>query len=527
MFNKIEKYLYIVSPLLILAGLFYYYITGKFEVVSAVIISLGIVVGMLFIFRFYDSIVQKVTKRKVRYGINSLLISVVVIALVVIVYLVTMNHNKRTDLTKVRRFSLSDQTIKVLEKLEKPVQAYAFYGKHQDTTSIRDLFNEYRYNYRDFNFELIDPDVNPGMVKDMGVEEYGELILKYGEKTEKVKVDTEEGITNSLIKLSQTGVKNVYFISGHGEHSIEDYSNIGYDKIKASIANENFQVKDVLLLREERVPEDASVLISAGPAKDYEPYEIDLIDRYIMDGGRVLFLMDPESGDGGLKNIASLLERYGLILGNDVIIDPLSRVLSGDFFMPVINTYTYNPITKNFNIAIFLRLARSIQTMDNAGENIFTREVAQTGETSWAEKDLKNLLSGKGAEFNEGVDLKGPVTIMAYSTVTLSSGEEKEEGETGEVEKEKEGIVLAIGDSDFINNAMYQTQGNKDLFLNTVNFLADRGELISVRPKQEESVFLTMTTKQGRLAFLVTVILTPLFVILIGLYINIQRRVKA
>jgi ABC-type uncharacterized transport system involved in gliding motility auxiliary subunit len=526
MLKKIEKYLYILSPLLIVASLVYFYLTGKFETVSIVTLILGAGGGIIFFIRFYEDIVKKVTKRKLKYGLNSVLITIIVLALVVIVYLVLMDNNKVFDLTAAKRFSLSEQTRAVLEKLEGPVKGFAFYSKQQDTASIRELFNEYHYLYKNFEFEIIDPDLNPGIVKDMGVEEYGTLLIRYGGRTEKAKSNNEEGITNALIKLSQEEIKKVYFITGHGEHSIQDYGNSGYDKIKAAINAENFEAEEVLLLRREDVPEDAAVLIAAGPTNDYEPHEMELIERYVQDGGRILFLMDPAERGKAYTRISAFLEKYGLLLGNDVIIDPLSRVLSGDYFMPVINSYTYNPITKDFKVATFMSFAQSVQTDENAGENIFPRIIANTGDASWAEKDLEGLMSGKSMKYDEGVDFKGPVPVMAYSRVVMAEqGGQSEEDPAGDAQKET--YVIAVGDSDFITNSMYMTQGNRDLFLNTVNFLANRGDFITVRPKQQESVFLTLTAQQGRVAFFVSMILVPIFVIVLGILFTIRRKVKS
>jgi ABC-type uncharacterized transport system involved in gliding motility auxiliary subunit len=115
---------------------------------------------------------------------------------------------------------------------------------------------------------------------------------------------------------------------------------------------------------------------------------------------------------------------------------------------------------------------------------------------------------------------------MAYANISRPSESEDEQA-MFEERKPEDAVIALVGDSDFVTNAMYQTQGNKDLFLNTVNFLADRGELISVRPKQQESVYLTMTAQQGRIAFLVSIILIPLFSIAVGIYITIQRRVRS
>jgi ABC-type uncharacterized transport system involved in gliding motility auxiliary subunit len=562
---KHEKYMYIVSPLLILVSLFSYYITGKFEYLSIITLVAGVAVGLLFFVRFYDDIVKKMTKRKVQYGVNSLVITVVVLALVVIVYLVIYNHNARVDLTKTQRFSLSGQTVTILQRMEGPVKVYAFFSKQQSSAGISELLTEYKHFKKDLDFQVIDPDVNPGKVKEFGVEEYGQVVVEFGGKTEKIKSTSEEGLTNALIKLSKTDQKSVYFVTGHGERSIEDYGNEGFDKIKSAIETENYKVSNVLLLREKKVPEDCAVLVSAGPKTDYSDYEISLIDDYVKGGGRVFFMVDPVFEGAELKKIEAFLDRYGIVLGNDVIVDPLSRVLSGDYFMPVINSYTYNPITKDFRIATFMRLVRSVNTKDQQPENVFARTMANTGDSSWAETSIKDLRAGKAVKFDQGVDKQGPVPIMAYATLSLeepepvsqeapkAAGQEggkkagrrarKEAAKSGAeaggavqketpaasepVVKKSDGVIMAVGDSDFVANSMYQTQGNKDLFLNSVNYLADRGDLITIRPKQQESVYLTLTALQGRITLFVSLILVPLVVIAIGLYINIHRRIKA
>jgi ABC-type uncharacterized transport system involved in gliding motility auxiliary subunit len=135
-------------------------------------------------------------------------------------------------------------------------------------------------------------------------------------------------------------------------------------------------------------------------------------------------------------------------------------------------------------------------------------------------------MSGKSMKYDEGIDIKGPVPVMAYSRITLGQKDEQAEEEAaGDVQKET--YVLVIGDSDFITNSMYMTQGNRDLFLNTVNFLSNRGDFITIRPKQQESVFLTLTAQQGRVAFFVSMILVPIFVIVLGLLFTIRRKVKS
>jgi len=517
--KNVEKYLYIISPILIVVSLAFFYIKNKFETVSIVTMAAGVVIGGVFLLRFWDEITKKFTKRRLRYGINNTVVVIFAVAIVVVIYLVTMNHSKRFDLTEVKRFSLSDQTVKVLERLKGPVKAYAFYSKQMDKTSIIELFNEYKYLYKDFDFQIVDPDLNPGLSKEFGVEEYGDIYIEYEGKREKVKTNDEEGITNALVKLSQIEVKKIYFVKGHGERSIEDYSNEGYDNIKAAIEAENYKVEDILLLEQKKVPDDCSVLIVAGPKTDYQEYEIGLLEDYLKKGGNLFFLLDPDEEGNSFPNLTKFLDKYGFILRNDVIIDPLAKVFSGDYFMPVVSNYTYNPVTKDFRIVTFLRYARSVFVKDNPGENISTREVARTSDASWGEVDFQKARKLGKVKYDEGKDIKGPVTVVAYSRITLP--EKKEEGES-----KSEAYIFVIGDSDFITNSMYQTQGNKDLFLNAVNFLAGRTEMITIRPKQQESVYLTLSFRQGRIAFMILLVVVPLLIILAGVYINIRRRLS-
>jgi ABC-type uncharacterized transport system involved in gliding motility auxiliary subunit len=533
MLKKIEKYLFILSPVLVLVSLFNYYISGRFDVLSIATLTGGLLLGVLFFVLFYHEIVMKITKRKMRYGANSVIISIVVIGLVVVVYLVLMDRNKKFDLTQEQRFTLSQQTRTVLAELDAPVKAYAFYNKQMSSGSIADLLERYQYINRDFDFEIVDPDLNPGLVEEMGVEEYGEVIIEYQGKREKVKAQTEEGITNTLVKLTQTEMKKVYFIAGHGERSIEDYSNDGYDKIAGAVEAEGYEVEELLLFNAPEVPADAATLIVAGPKTDFQERELQLIEEYLMSGGRAFFLLDPGEGVERLPNLIAFIEQQGIEVGNDIVIDPFSRVLSGDYFMPVVSSYTMNPITRNFRIATFYRLVRSVDIAEDSPEGVFARVIAHTSESSWAERDVSDLFQAQKAEFNEGTDEKGPVPIMAYATRSIpgsGAGAQNEvdaEGaEGGEQGSDIEAVVTVVGDSDFAANAMFQTQGNKDLFLNTVNYLSDRGELVTIRPKQQESVYLTLTAQQGRLAFFVTVLLVPLFVIAVGLYITVQRRVR-
>jgi hypothetical protein len=136
MLQKYEKFFYVVSPILVLVSLFSFYLKGEFGLLSTITLIAGLLIGLLYFLRFYEDVVKKITRRKIRYGINSVIITLVVLGIVVVVYLVLMDRNKRFDLTQVKRFTLSDQTTKIIESLDGPVTAYAFFSKQMDPSGI-------------------------------------------------------------------------------------------------------------------------------------------------------------------------------------------------------------------------------------------------------------------------------------------------------------------------------------------------------------------------------------------------------
>ena len=149
----------------------------------------------------------------------------------------------------------------------------------------------------------------------------------------------------------------------------------------------------------------------------------------------------------------------------------------------------------------------------------------ETSDQSWAETDL--ALKGP-IKFDEGKDRKGPISLAAVGTVRGTgrrrAGADACAGRlalpcaspspTPEPPKAPEGRVVAIGDADFATNALLGFQGNQDFFLNTVAWLAEDTDLISIRPKEPEdqAMFLSRQVQQN-VAWLALVILPGLFVV--------------
>jgi ABC-type uncharacterized transport system involved in gliding motility auxiliary subunit len=181
---------------------------------------------------------------------------------------------------------------------------------------------------------------------------------------------------------------------------------------------------------------------------------------------------------------------------------------------PLVTSYESHPITRDMSrVMTFFPMARSVQVLTDAGSAFNASVLFKTSDNSWGEKNLK----GNEAQFNEGVDLKGPVNLGVVSTKSVASdGKTKTYG--------KEARVVVLGDSDFAMNAYFRKAANGDLFLNTVSWLAEDEDLISIRPKSPESRTVQMTQARGRALYWLAIVFMPLGVLVAGIMVWIRRR---
>jgi ABC-type uncharacterized transport system involved in gliding motility auxiliary subunit len=473
--------------------------------------ALLIVGGLVFLLGLYAtfgaSVRRALAGRATRYGLNAAVLVLLIVGVIALVEAVSYRHSYRVDLTENKRWSLSPQTIKVVRELPVPVKAVAFFRPDQPgKRAAEDLLRQYATRSDGkFTWEVVDADRNPLAAKQYNVESYGTVVLEAaltgGEtKQEKIQDLEEEKLTNALIRATRPGKRTVYFLKGHGEKDPSSGDRTGYNQMKSALEKLNYEVKDVLLARETKVPDDAAILVVAGPQKDLLPNEIDALVAYVARAGKVLFLVDPFQ-DAGL---GPALERWGLALGQDVIIDinPQGRLAGAGPEVPVVGDYLPHPIT------------RSVSAKEKAPEGASAQGLARTSGESWAETNQDQIRTGQ-VKPDPG-EARGPLTIAVVATVDVKDAPAERKGA-------KARIVL-IGDSDFASNGFVNLSGNRDLFLNTLSWLAEEENLIAVRPKESRAAPVFLTAAQGQVLFLVPVVLIPLSVIVAGGVAVARRR---
>lgn len=526
--QTIKKNLNYIALGLILLAFAIYRIWPYKKVVPAVLFALGIIALITYIVMNLALLKQGFKRKSLIYSSNLLLVIVLVLGILAILnYFFAKNHY-RMDFTETKLHSLSDQSVSVLKGLDKNVNIKLFFREgNYSRAGMENLMEIYSYHSNKIKYEFLDPDKNPGMVKRYEIAEDGTTIFECGEKESRITSSSEEDITNAIIKISREKKKVIYFLEGHGEASFEESGDNGYSTAKGELEKLAYEVKKLALALEDNFPSDVSLLVIPGPQKDLLPNEFETIRNYIWKGGRVFFMIDPETAPGMIP----FLEEFGVKLENDLIVDTVSRLLGGDYFMPVVNEYEYHSITDKFRYATFFPYARSVNPTEEKPEGISTSVIAKSSQNSWSERQLDQ----QEVTFSEDNDVSGPISLAVVATIQPkeekaeepeeeSTEEEKKQEEADESQSQPEGRIAVFGDSDFVTNRYYYLSGNGNFFLNTVNWLTEEEDLIAIQPKTSSPRTIQLSPSQGRLIFFVSLVILPLAVLIMGISIWVRRR---
>src|SRR5262245_37067537 len=329
--------------------------------------------------------------RTARYGLNTAVAVLLLLGVVGFVEAVSYRHNARLDLTENKRHSLSPQTIQLLRDLKTDVNAMAFFRSDQpNKRGAEDLLKQYQsYAGNKLTYRMVDPDREPGLARRYAVESYGTVVLETKDRSEKVTDAEEEKLTNGLVKLTRQGKRAVYVVQGHGEHELTSTDRPGFSEAKKAMEGANYEVKPLVLARSAQIPDDAAVLILAGPRTELLPPELAALDGYLGRGGKLLVMADPVILSGSPADpMKDFLGRYGFTIGNDLIIElnPIGRLFGIGPEVPIIQQYDSHPITRDMGgISTLFPLTRSVETAKTppTGPNLST--LAKTSPDSWAE----------------------------------------------------------------------------------------------------------------------------------------------
>src|SRR5689334_14332418 len=273
----------------------------------------GLVCVLLYVASEWREIARVYERRQARYGTLAATSVLVVLAILVAINYIAGKQNKRWDLTTNKQFSLSDQSRNVLQKLDSPLEIKVF-AKELDFARYQDKLKEYEYLSKKVSTEYIDPDKRPAAAQQNNIQQYGTIVFNYKGRSERVTSDTEQDITNGIIKTVSGQQKKLYFTQGHGEKDTTASDRDGYNAIAGALGKENYGVEKLVLAQTGAVPDDATAVIIAGPKTDFFPPEVEALKKYLDKQGKVVMLIDPPDKPDAPQptNLIALAHDWGI-----------------------------------------------------------------------------------------------------------------------------------------------------------------------------------------------------------------------
>jgi ABC-type uncharacterized transport system involved in gliding motility auxiliary subunit len=478
--------------------------------------------------------------RQTKYGAYIAVYTLVVLAILAAVNFLANRYDKSYDATKNKQYSLSGQTIKIVKDLKSDVRMI-YFGESGSFPNARDLLDRYSALSTRLRVDYIDPNKKPTVAKAAGYRQDSPVVVENGPRHEGAKSLTEEEVTGALIRALKSGERNVCFMTGAGEHSIDDQDREGFSILKALLERDNYKSRAVSLRPAAapdagtpeagkpdagkkveigqaapsgpvEVPKDCTVLVSGGPTADYPAPVVAAIKSYVEDGGRAIFMFDNVLRIGRSEpaapndELAALLATWGVTVNKDLVLDlgGLGQIFGFGPEIPVVLQYESHPITQPLTrIPTAFPLTRSLE-IKSEGKSSVSKLVA-TGEDSLATAEI-----GPGGAVDPKKGRKGPLTLVA----------------AGSYSGTKQGRFVVSGTSIWAVNSLAGSRqlGNRELFMNSINWLASDEDLISIRPKMPEDQPLNVGGQRMAMLFWLSIFIFPLTVVAFGLATWWKRR---
>ncbi len=520
--DRIRLPLVAVGVFAILAGLAYWFVQGEFNIVARVLVAGGILLLGIFVAIDPEDIWRSMTGRAAVYGGNALLIGVASILILGLVNVLGSRYGNKVDLTANKQFTLSEQSIKVAESLPQPIKATAFF---QNSDPSKSTFEELLGNYAshsngNLTYEFVDPDQQPSVANQAGIRQYETTVLQMGDKKQNITGTGEQDVTTALIKLTRPS-KKIYFTTGHGERNTEGFDRQDYGQVKQALERDNFTVSTVNLAATRTVPTDADELVIAGPTNPFLPEEMQAVQAYVGNGGRVILLLGP----GTKADFSDILKQWDVTVTGNPVFDP-GAALGGDPGVPiVVPPYPFHVVTQTLDLATFFVNPTNFDVPPQSPTRSSVVPLAKTTDRSWAESSQQEVQSRQVRLDDQ--DEKGPLTLALAIEQDVPGSAAQPSQPSQPSPGVRTSRIVMIATPELVANqslAVSAQAGNLDLFLNAANWEADQSDLVSIRPKDTQNRSLLLTDSQRNLMFLVSVLLIPLGVMAAGIAVWWTRR---
>ncbi|MDP2316156.1 MAG: Gldg family protein [Pseudomonadota bacterium] len=448
------------------------------------------------------------------------------LGIVVTTNIVVHRYDERWDLTETKRYTLAPQSVEVAGKLDREIEVIAFFrsGMPQEA-NFRELMGRYQEHTTLLKVDYYDPWASPTMAEQNDVRtDTPVVILKVGDNVQRLDTElNEQAITSALVRVNSSVQHSVCVVTGHGELELMDDQGIdGLGFAKQKLEGVNYKVSAISLLQAPPTPESCEVVVLASPRAELLAPERDRLAQYVAAGGGLLVMVDPNL----TPETAADLSRYGVKVGNDVVVepDPYRQTQGGrSYVMLDESSFDIHPITEKLRGGALMGVVRSVgKGTEIAGLNV--QVLASASETSWAETAFTD--PEDAWERNEGIDLVGKVPLIAavevtdpsaVRTTTDVSWSAPVEGASvppaadgaPTLPPKAGGKVVVYGDGDFFTNKLITLGVNQDLFLNAVAWVVGEEDQITIRPNEAGSGKLNLNLITVFLSCVVAIVVAP------------------
>lgn len=461
-----------------------------------------------------DSVRRFLTGRQARYGSNSLILTLAFLGIIIAANYIVYNNpdllGSPWDFTEDKSNTLAPETLQILATLPDNVTATAFYSQAINSATAEELLKKFKENSDGkFDYTFENPDINPVRARELGITGDGKILLQMGDIKEIANSATEAELARAMIRLISPETRGIYFLEAHGEGTFNPADERSFSIAKSTLESKNYTVNTLNLLINNSIPEDAEVIVIAGPQKPISQAEVDLLKAFVDAGGSLVVMQDPtlltDFGDARDPLAEYLEEDWGITLNNDVILDFNSQ----NPFVAISAGYNTHPITQNLsqNYAIYMPNSRSLSITPLDSQDIVTTPLIITSENSYSEVSLVEE-SETGYQYTEGTDAPGPLT-MAVAGENLTN----------------KGRILVTGNSLFAIDVNFDVYGNGNFFINAVDWTAEQEGLINLttRPKTQR-IFLPPQGWRFLVLAIVSIVIIPGLVVFFGIFSWISRR---
>lgn len=411
-----------------------------------------------------------VTSKSRRYTrLQGVIFTLLFLAVMGVLAFLSTRYSFTADWTANNRNTLSTASSELLKQLDAPITITSYATEDESVRrAVTELVDRYRRYKSDLTLKFVNPDLEPEVVRTLGIRVNGELRVEYQGRAENLQNLSEQGLANMLLRLSRSGERWVVFVEGHGERNPQGVANHDLGQWTQQLTAKGFKVQTHNLVQNPQLPENTRVLVLAGPQVNLLPGEVAIINQYVAGGGNLLWLTDP-STDNNQFGLQSLAKQLGIDFEPGMIVDPTTKVLGvSDPRFALVADYPGHAITQGFKTLTLFPQSHGLIISPPDGWQ--ARVLLQTEKRSWSETgDMSGSI-----QFDAATDVPGPLTLGVALTRPLSKDD---------AEPEKQQRVVVTGDGDFLSNAYLGNGANLLLGMNMVNWLANDDKLINIPVK--------------------------------------------